>query len=180
MPSIYLIANNPYYVNNNLKIPKLDDIIVRFNHGSINTLKLFNGVTNILVMRSHQSGFHGIKNNTIINKYIKSTKDIYNIKFYVLTWNNNNLTDVINNTKINDNINIDKIIISDNSPTFLHKSPSSGFVFLNYIIKKYKNSKIYLVGWNFHKYSIHPHHDFNQEEYIVKLLIKINPNIKII
>ena len=62
MPSIYLIANNPYYVNNNLKIPKLDDIIVRFNHGSINTLKLFNGVTNILVMRSHQSGFHGIQN----------------------------------------------------------------------------------------------------------------------
>tara|TARA_Y100000389_G_scaffold147621_1_gene146504 strand:- start:281 stop:517 length:237 start_codon:yes stop_codon:yes gene_type:complete len=70
MRSIYLIANNPNYVNNNLKIPKKDDIIVRFNHGSINTLKLFNGITNILVLRVNQHGFHGIKNNTIINKYI--------------------------------------------------------------------------------------------------------------
>tara|TARA_B100002019_G_C21206828_1_gene567144 strand:- start:722 stop:1264 length:543 start_codon:yes stop_codon:yes gene_type:complete len=180
MSSIYLIANNPYYVNNNLKIPKKDDIIVRFNHGSINTLKLFNGITNILVFRQHKSGFHGIKNNTIINKYIKSTKDIYNINFYVLTWNEKDLNDIINKTKINDNIDINKIIISENMPTFLHKSPSSGFVFLNYIIKKYKNSKIYLVGWDFHKYGNHSHHDFHQEQYIVKILMKINPNIKII
>jgi hypothetical protein len=180
MRSIYLIANNPNYVNNNLKIPKKDDIIVRFNHGSINTLKLFNGITNILVLRVNQHGFHGIKNNTIINKYIISTKDIYNTNFYVLIWNNKHLNDVINNTQINDNINIDNIIISENSPSFLNKSPSSGFVFLNYIIKKYKDSKIYLVGWNFHKFDLPSCHDFIQEEYIIRKLMEINGNIKII
>ena len=180
MPSIYLIANNPNYVNHSLKIPKLGDIIVRFNHASMNTLKIFNGVTNILVMRSHQSGFHGIRNNAIINKYITSNKDIYNTKFYALTWNRHDLTYIINKTETNHNIDIDKIIISKNIPTFLNKPPSSGFVFLNYMIKKYKDSKIYLVGWNFHKDGFHPHHDFNQEQHIVKQLLKINPNIKII
>ena len=181
--NIYLIANNSSLdnnwisrMNNNIN-PNINDLIIRFNHGSL--LKLFNGRTTHVLFRSDIIGFQGLKNYKIKNKLFNKNKN--KINFGVIYYPNENIKRQLEIKKIQyiNNININTIIpITNDIKKLTGKSPSSGFTTILYLLKLYPYATINLMGFNFYNRQ-NNWHNFNRELHIIENISNKNNNIKL-
>ena len=181
---IFLVANNQNLNNNwcnrmnKIFILNNDDIVIRFTKLAL--FNLFYGVTNEYYIRSGNNNiYNGLINYKLQNNYIINNKN--NIKIKLIISNNNknkNKNDIIKINNIN-NIKINNILYIDELRNLLKSSPSSGFIVLLDCIKKYPNSQIYLMGFNFYNGIIN-WHNFNKEYKFIINLINKTKRIKII
>jgi len=148
---IFLIANNPKMLYNNVKSPSNGDMIVRFNTCTPPTDKLFAGITHRLYLRinkdgkinkgNHKYGWHGVNENCILNcrHVIQNTTEIFKIG------GNDKCEKKWNNKVVSRNYNL----ISYEITSAVSGLQSGTAVAIQYYYT-YPKSHIYLVGFTFH------------------------------
>jgi len=153
---IFMIANNPKPNKNVLDFVKEttltdEDIVVRFNGGL--HMDWWNNRTDLNFFRMNASGFHGLPEG----------------------FSRNGLHCVINKHKRKEYDEIDGILARNRNPKFFlnHSSPSSGFAAIVAAHNNIPNSKIYLLGFNFHNFRKSKWHNFEDESKIAQTV----PNV---